>query len=147
MKLMNGVLKRMYQEYAIVFPPASVDDIKQLSFMLLKSRQPQIPADYATFLQKTNGLFWNGLELYATTAQERNKGAFFHTGILQSFPVHADNPLLAGKLVVGMAPEEVIVYDGKTKEYQILDRYMYTVSLRLPRFFDVLYFYAKELIK
>ncbi len=147
MKLLNTILKKLYQDYAIVYPPAAPEEIKQLSFTLLKNRLPQIPADYADFLSKTNGLYWNGLELYATTQQERNKGAFFHTGILQNYMLQADNPLLNGRIVIGLAPEEVVVYDGKSKEYQILDRYTYAVLLRLPRFFDVLYFYAKELIK
>ncbi len=145
MKLLKQLLKRMYHDYAVMFPGVEMVKVQQASVVLRKADLPQIPMDYATFLTMTDGLSWCGLELYSLNEHERDNGAFKHTGLLQSYEEQAQNPLLKKKLVIGQAPEELIVYYGAQNEYQILDRYSYRVILKLPRFFDVLYFYTGHL--
>ena len=145
MKLLKQLLKRMYHDYAVMFPGVDMIKIQQASVVLRKADLPQIPLDYATFLTMTDGLSWCGLELYSLTEHERDNVAFKHIGLLQSYEEQAQNPLLKKKLVIGQAPEELIVYYGGQNEYQILDRYTYRVILKLPRFFDVLYFYTGHL--
>jgi len=145
MKLLKQLLKRMYHDYAVMFPGVDMIKIQQASVVLRKADLPQIPLDYATFLTMTDGLSWCGLELYSLNEHERDNGAFKHIGLLQSYEEQAQNPLLKKKLVIGQAPEELIVYYGGQNEYQILDRYTYRVILKLPRFFDVLYFYTGHL--
>lgn len=142
MKLLKQLLKRMYHDYAVMFPGVDMIKIQQASVVLRKADLPQIPLDYATFLTMTDGLSWCGLELYSLNEHERDNGAFKHIGLLQSYEEQAQNPLLKKKLIIGQAPEELIVYYGAQNEYQILDRYSYRVILKLPRFFDVLYFYT-----
>lgn len=146
MKLLHQVLKKMYQDYAVVFPAVDPKDVQRASVALVKAGVPQIPTDYIEFLSSTNGLFWNGLELFSLFEHEREKGAFTHTGIMESYATYAQNPLLKKKLVVGVAPEELIVYYPEAKEYQIVDRHTQSILVKLPRFFDVLCFYARDLI-
>lgn len=147
MKLLKQLLKKMYQNYAVMFPGIDALEAQKASVVLVKSGLPQIPADYVYFLTLTNGLNWNGLELFSLNEQDRDQGAFKHTGIMQSFQIQMDNPLLKKKLILGMAPEELIVYYPAQDEYQILDRFTYKVVVKLPRFFDVLYFYAGSLVE
>ncbi len=147
MKLLHQVLKKMYEDYAVIFPPADPKDVQKASVTLIKNGLPAIPSDYLELLTATNGFFWNGLELFSLTDQERENGAYTHTGILSSYLLQLSNPLLKKKLVIGSFPEELIVYDASKKEYQILDRSTYSVLLKLPRFFDVLYFYGRDLIE
>lgn len=135
----------MYHDYAVMFPGVDMIKIQQASVVLRKADLPQIPLDYATFLTMTDGLSWCGLELYSLNEHDRDNGAFKHIGLLQSYEEQAQNPLLKKKLIIGQAPEELIVYYGAQNEYQILDRYSYRVILKLPRFFDVLYFYTGHL--
>ena len=145
MKLLKQLLKRMYHDYAVMFPGLDVKRIQQASLLLRKAGSPQIPSDYVAFLTLTDGLSWNGLELYSLSEHERDNGAFKHIGLLQSYDEQSQNPLLKKKLIIGQAPEELIAYYPIQNEYQILDRYTYQVILRLPRFFDVLYFYTGHL--
>lgn len=147
MKLLKQLLKRMYHDYAVMFAGCSANAILQANAYLTKAGVPAIPVDYAAFLELTDGLSWNGMECYGLNEHERANGAFKHTGILQSYEVQADNPLLKNKLVIGQATEELIVYYAPQNEYQILDRYTYRVIVKLPRFFDVLYFYAGALME
>ena len=145
MRLLTQLLKRMYHDYAVMFPGVDAIKAQQSSVVLRKAGVSQIPNDYVAFLTLTDGLSWNGLELYSLNEHERDNGAFKHTGIMQNYDMHIQNPLLKKKLVIGQAPEELIVYYAPQNEYQILDRYSYRVIVKLPRFFDVLYFYTGHL--
>lgn len=147
MRVMHQVLKKIYQDYAVLFPPAEFEEIQRLSFELTQMGLAPLPRDYADFLMLTNGLFWNGLEIFATTEQERNNGTFFHRGIHQMQMVLLSNPTLKNKIVLAIAPEEYIVYDINRKEYQVIDRYSYTVFVRFPQFLDILYYYVKNVIE
>ena len=146
MKLMKQLLKRMYHDYAVMVHGLELISIQRANVSLVKAGVPQIPSDYAAFLNLTDGLYWNGLELYALNERERENGAFKHTGIIQNHETYVSNPLLKKKLIIGEAPEEFIAYYAPQNEYQILDRHTYKVILKLPRFFDVLYFYAGDLM-
>ncbi|MBR5130368.1 MAG: hypothetical protein IKV03_04005 [Alphaproteobacteria bacterium] len=145
MKLLKQLLKRMYHDYAVMFSGIDAKQAQQASVLLRKSGVPQIPTDYIVFLTLTDGLSWNGLELYSLSEHERDNGSFKYVGLLQSFDEQSQNPLLKNKLILGQAPEELIAYYPVQNEYQILDRYTYQVILKLPRFFDVLYFYTGHL--
>lgn len=142
MSLLKSILKKMYHDYAIVFPGLDPMEAQRASVVLMKSNVPKIPSDYVQFLSMTDGLSWNGLTLFSLNDHEREQGAFVHPGIMQQFGMYVSNPLLEKKLVLGMAPEELIVFYPAQNEYQILDRYTYGVIIKLPRFYDVLYFYA-----
>ncbi len=106
-----------------------------------------LPRDYADFLMLTNGMFWNGLEFFSTTEQERNNGSFFQRGIRQAQQLFLPHPMLKNKIVIAVAPEEYVAYDIQRKEYQIIDRYSYTVFIKFPQFLDILYYYVKGVIE
>lgn len=147
MRVLHQVLKKIYQDYAVLFPPADYREIQEISQALVQMGLVPLPGDYSDFLLLTNGLFWNGLEIFATTEQERNNGAFFHRGIFQMQKVLLANNGLKNKIVFAMAPEEYIAYDIQRKEYQIIDRYSYTVFVKFPRFSDILYYYVQNIIE
>lgn len=147
MAILKQLLKKMYHDYGVMFKGVDVKEVQKASVSLVKDGVPQIPADYAEFLSLTNGLAWNGVDLFALSEHDRNQGAFKHTGILQHYKTQLENPLLKKKLVLGTAPEELIVYYAPQNEYQILDRNSYRVIIKLPRFFDVMYFYGGNLME
>lgn len=147
MRILHQVLKKMYQESAVVFPPAKYAEIHMVNTILTHENLSKLPQDYINFLTLTDGLFFNGLELFATKEHEREKGAFFHRSIVQMQRIYTNNPQLNGKIVLAQAPEELILYDFKKKEYQIMDRYSYTIFLKFPHFLDVLYYYVGTVIE
>ncbi|MDD3669587.1 MAG: hypothetical protein PHX68_04880 [Alphaproteobacteria bacterium] len=138
----HTILKKLYMTYAVVFPPVKSTDAGSVSLALVRAGAPKIPMDYALFLEVSNGLYWNGLELFALTEQPRGKGAFMHAGIAQSYLTYLRNPMLNKKLVVGTAPESLIAYDARANAYQMLDRTTYGVVAAYPAVADVLQAYA-----
>lgn len=147
MAVLKQLLKKMYHDYAVMFQGVDIKEVQKTSVSLVKAGVPQIPVDYAEFLSLTDGAAWNGLDLFSLSEHDRNEGAFKHTGIVQHYQTQLENPLLKKKLVLGTSPEELIVYYAPQSEYQILDRHNYKVIIKLPRFLDVLYFYAGTLME
>lgn len=138
---LNTVLNNMYQTYALVFPPAQIMDIQRTSIQLVKQGLVQIPSDYIQFLSATDGLNWNGLELFSIQEHERKDCVF--PGI-QLLPYQATQNLKAlfpKSLILGFSPEHFILYEAPKKEYTLINRYTFTPVMQLPRFADVLYFY------
>ena len=138
---LNTVLNNMYQNYALVFPPVNIMDIQRTSISLVKQGLIQIPSDYIQFLSITDGLNWNGLELFSIYEHER-KDCVFPTLQLQSYQTTQNLKALFPKsLILGIASEHFILYESPKKEYMIINRYTYAPIVRLPRLADVLYFY------
>lgn len=144
MKLIHQVLKQMHENFAVFFPPSDAITIQKLSVALVKNGFAKIPADYVSFLQETDGLAYNGLELYGVQSHERDNGSFHHTSLVAAAEKQIQNPLLKGKLVIGNAPEILIVYNAQNKQYELVCRYTYAILLQLPRFFDVLYYFCPD---
>ena len=137
----NTILNNMYQHYAMFFPPATVMDIQRTSIQMVKQGLIQIPADYVQFLSITDGLNWNGLELFSIHEHER-KDCVFPSLQLQPYQATQNLKALFPKsLILGFASEHFILYESSKKEYAIVNRYTYTPVVKLPRLADVLYFY------
>lgn len=147
MILMKQLLKKMYHDYAVFFPGIDAKEAQKASVILMKAGAPKIPSDYVEFLTMSNGMSWNGLTLFSLNEIDRADGAFRQPGIMQTYKEYLDNPLLNKKLVIGFAPEELIVFYPAQNEYQLVDKCSYNVIVKLPRFFDVLYFYGESLVE
>ncbi len=147
MQVLTQVLKRIYQDLGVLYPPAERVEIHSITTQLFQNGHGYLPADYRDFLMLTDGLFWNGIEIFATREHERDRGAFFHRALLPMQASFSTNNMLKNKIVIGVAPEELIVYDSLRKEYQLLDRYSYTVFVKFPAFADVLFFYVRNVIE
>ncbi len=146
MRTLVQVLKKIYQDYATIYPPAEPEEINSVYFGLLQNGYGRLPSDYRSFLMMTDGLFWNGLELFSTREHERDNGTYFHRAILKQQAAFAANPELHKKVILGLSTEEIIAYDATRKEYQIIDRYSYTVIVKFPGFADILYFYVRNVV-
>lgn len=147
MRVLHQVLKRIYQDSAVLFPPAKYQEVQEVNFSLQRLFGYTLPREYMDFLFLSDGAFWNGLELFATKEHERNKGAFFHRSIIQMNKLYSQNAVLKNKLILALGQEEIVLYDPVRKEYQIMDRCSYTSFLKFPSFGDVLYYYVKNILE
>ena len=147
MSELKECLKELHDNYAILFPPLEPRLAQQASVRLVKAGVPPIPLDYVLFLAQTNGLSWNGMDLFALENIERNKGAFVHPGIMQNFSFCQNNAVMTKKLLLGYGWEELLVYDFGQKEYQLMDRYAYDVVATFPTILDFLCYIAKSIHK
>ena len=147
MSELNDCLKCLSDNYAVFFPAIETKTAQQASVKLVKSGVPPIPLDYVSFLAKTNGLSWNGVTLFSLENIERNKGAFFHPGIMQNFQFSHNNPIMKKRLLLGWGWETLLVYDFLKKEYALLDRFTYDLVFSFPTFVDFLKYAIKPVQK
>lgn len=140
------IVNTLYQNYAQVFAPAEMMDIQRTSITLVKKGWIQIPADYIQFLRLTDGLSWNGLELFAIKEHDRRDSVFGQPTLLAYQEEHSLKDILPKALILGRGTEELVVYRGDLKEYHILDRYTYDPVIKLPRLTDVLHFYGESVL-
>lgn len=141
------IVNALYQNYAQVFAPAQMMDIQRTSISLVKKGWIQIPTDYIQFLSLTDGLSWNGVELFAIREHERRDSVFAQPTLLGYQEENSLKTLFPKALVIGRATEELIIYRGDLKEYHVLDRYTYEPVVKLPRLTDVLHFYGESVLK
>ncbi len=138
---LNTILNNMYQNYAVIFPAANIMDIQRTSISLVKQGFVQIPNDYIQFLSTTDGLNWNGVEFFSIHEQERKDCVFPSLQLMPYQTTQNLKALFPKSLILGMAPEQLILYEAPQKEYTIINRYTFNRVVQLPRFADVLYFY------
>lgn len=147
MSELNQCLKTLYENYAVVFPPIEPKIVQQSSVKLVKSGVPPIPLDYVSFLSATNGLSWNGVVLFSLENIERNKGQFFHPGIMQNFSFCQNNAVMRKRLLLGLGWETILAYDFLEKEYVLMDRFSYETVLRFSTLVEFLKYVIKPLQK
>jgi len=147
MSELNECLKTLYENYAVVFPPIEPKTAQQASVKLVKSGVPPIPLDYVSFLAATNGLSWNGVVLFSLENIERNKGLFFHPGIMQNFSFCQNNVIMRKKLLLGLGWETLLAYDFMGKEYLLMDRFSYEIVMKFSTLVDFLKYAIKPLQK
>lgn len=146
MPTQNQILKLLYENYAVVFPPMDAKQVLQASVVLAKAGVPPIPTDYVSFLGATNGLSWNGIVLYALHRIEREKGLYYHPGIMETYSRTTHNPLMRKKLCLGYAPESLLIYDAADKTFQARDRYTFEPIFSAPHFVDLLIWLTQPLL-
>lgn len=56
---------------AVFFPPALSGEIEMLNTSLLMLNFSPLPDDYAAFLSRSDGLFYDGIELYGCSSHYR----------------------------------------------------------------------------
>ena len=140
------IVNTLYQNYAQVFAAAEMMDIQRTSIALVKKGWVQIPSDYIQFLRLTDGLSWNGLELFSIKEHERRDCVFGQPTLLNYQTENSLKTLFPKALIIGRATEELIIYRTDLKEYHILDRYTYDPIIKLPRLTDVLHFYGESVL-
>ena len=104
----------------ITFPPAQEKDIKKLSQMLVLSSFPSLPDDYYSFLQLSDGLIFNDIELYGCYIHKRKNYEFPNIEFVARLT--SGNDFFRQNIIIGLMSEEIIVYNEKNAFYGIIDR-------------------------
>lgn len=135
---MQGIIDILKRDIAITFEPADIRSIKFANTMLSNHGFPSIPEEYSEFLKITNGLIWNGVELYGTKAFDRELKEYSFPGIIDVNMDFMGFDALPKRLIVGRAPEELIVYSSEDKNWQCMDRIDFSVNTVYPYFKEIL---------
>lgn len=146
MSALTPVLKHLYQNYAVVLPPARQADLDTAAAFFSKHKGYKLPQDYLSFLALTDGLSWNGLQLYPLNERLNETETVKYPGLMQ-VNLAQTNAALKDVVTVGSFLEELIIYHPRKKEYQVWDRFTYTPIYAFSEFVDVLSFYARDLLE
>ncbi len=143
--MLGRILTTIQKDGAVFFPPVDERSLRFVSSLLASHRFPPLPLDYIALLKQTDGLSWNGVELYGTRANDREAKGYTLPGLIEANLEFTQAAPMQGKLLLGRAAEELFVYDSADQKYHIINRLDFTNSCTFPTFSEALYLFVDEL--
>jgi hypothetical protein len=122
-----------------IAPRASPDELEFIDELLEDMDVPNLPGDFAAFLQEANGFVWNGIEIFGAehVLLDRDRTAVpALTEINESY--HAEFDEMDGRLVIGRSEDDLYVFDDGEGLYLILDRQGFEEIARFAAFAELL---------
>lgn len=139
MILLNSLLNQFKMKNALLFRGASLTEVQSVSISLVKAKFERIPRGYLKFLNLSDGMVWQDLELFGCVPHERAGTVFDQPDLLDYQTKYAQGHFFARRLILGRALESLICYNGETRCYELINRDSLLTTLQLPRFEDLLY--------
>ena len=140
MILLKVLLENLKIKDATFFHRATVGEVQALSINLVRSGFIRVPRGYLNFLSLSDGLVWNGLELFSCGQHERSGTVFSQPDLFSYQTKYGLGQFFSKYLVLGRAPEYLICYVSTDKSYHLIDRWHLKTVLKFPRFSDLLYY-------
>ncbi|MDR2098993.1 MAG: YrhA family protein [Rickettsiales bacterium] len=122
---MQPILQKFREKYAraAFFPGAKISEIDFISAMLKNDGFAPLPSGYSDFLQATNGMAAGAAELYGTEVHARPQNYKFPNLIEANKPFSENkNPLMRGRVLLGSAGLDIIIFDAEDGTYKIASR-------------------------
>ena len=143
--MLEKVLLTLRKDNAVTFAPADDKSIRFAMSMLSSHKFASIPTGVIEFLKMTDGLIWNGMELYGSRAVEREDLGYSFPGLLEANLNFLNSEYLHGKLILGKATEEMFIYFGKEHKFLVIDRINFEVNAVYTTFAEMIYDYVDEI--
>ena len=121
-------------EAAALFPPAEPRRIAEMETGLVRAGRlrERLPEDFRRFLQETDGLIWNGIEIFGTREIYRDESDYTFPSMIGVNAALAESPGLVDVLVIGRSDDDIYCWSRPAGEYQIRDRTDGAVLERFP---------------
>ena len=139
MILLKTLISQLKMKNALLFRGANLTEAQATSIMLVKSGSVRIPRGYLNFLNLSDGLVWNGLELFSCGLHERAGTVFDHPTLTDYHTKYAKGHFFSKRLVLGRGVEYLVCYNAENHCYELVDRDSLCIMLKLPRFEDILF--------
>ena len=143
--MLTRILNTLKKDNGTFFPPVDERSLRFISSLLSSHHFPPVPVDYIALLKQTDGLSWNGVELYGTRANDRDMLGYTLPGLIEANLDFAQVAPMRGKLLLGRAAEELFIYDSLDQKYHIINRMDFSDSCGFPTFSEALYLFVDEL--
>lgn len=105
-----------------VHPGADADQIDRLRKAAFGAFGVELPDDYLAFLERSNGLDYNGLVIYDCESSPEHRSGGFWQGFVAANRLWRDNPANESLLVFGDSDMELYAYDLRSRGYCSLDK-------------------------
>ena len=135
---MRRVIEALKRDIAVTCEPADTKALKNTDTVLSSHGFPTLPEEYADILKITDGMIWNGIELYGTKSYERDLKGYTLPSITDANMDFMGFDALTGKLIVGRMPEELMVYSADDKMWGCIDRMDFMVMQTAPSLKELL---------
>lgn len=112
---------KSHQE-CVSFAPADEKQLKESNRWLLSHGFSEIPDEYKSFLQLTNGFTFNGIEFYGTVPHPRPEKDYIFPDLVSVNKYYLNYDFFNSKIVIGRLSENILLYDSKLKCYAFTDR-------------------------
>lgn len=127
MKGKYTMIKKMIDKFkaqkgSVSFDGASLDSIKEVDTFFLQNNFSDIPDDYKSFLEYTNGLIYNGIEFFGTQFHHREERNYYFPDIVTINKHYKKYTFFEQKIIIGRLSESIILYDKKAGYFAIVDR-------------------------
>lgn len=112
---MNNKTQKTIAKLGKLSPPAAPRDITLCNTLLTHHQLPRIPMEYALFLQKCNGMEFNGVSMFGLKEDDIVKqNLSFHPHY-----THCDQ--IGSLLFIGRVDDDLFVYNAQTDSYEARD--------------------------
>lgn len=139
MILLNALINQLRMKDALLFRSANLTEAQAVSIGLVKAGFGRIPRGYLKFLNLSDGLVWQDLELFGCASHERAGTVFDQQNLLTYQSKYAQGRFFARRLVLGRLTEALICYNSENQCYELVNRDSLMIMLKFPRFEDILY--------
>lgn len=143
--MLDKILTTLRKDNAITFTPADDKSIRFVGSMLSSHKFATVPTGVIEFLKITDGLIWNGLELYGSRAIERDDLGYTYPGLIEANLNFLNLEYLKGKLLLGKFSEEIFVYNGIEHKFLVVDRINFGINSVHATFSEMIYNYIDEI--
>lgn len=143
--MLSRIMDTVRKDGAAMFPPADDRSLRFVSSMLSSRRMAPIPTHYAAVLKFSDGMSWNGVELFGTSSIERREMGYVLPSLIDVNLAYDNYEFLKGKIILGRAAEELFIYDARQKKYFIVDRLDFSPSASFAIFSEALYLFVDDL--
>lgn len=116
----------------IYFPPTIQKEIDTINTWLLTQEFCALPQDYQSFLLQSNGMSYNGLDLYGSCTHYREIKNYTYPSLQTINQNFINYSFFKNKVIIGNWNESLIYYDPKGNYYALADR----INLRSRQEFE-----------
>lgn len=133
----------------ITFEPAIEANLIKVEAELNSRSFAAVPEDYKTFLKLSDGLIFNGVELYGSIPHYRPNKEYTFPNLITANETYINYDYFTRKLVIGRISESILLYDSENHIFSVIDR----INLRprvevnnFPDFLKIFYEHSLRLI-
>ena len=127
--------------------PLSDEGLKRLS-QEMASLGIELPDEYADLLFIVDGLYWGGLEFFASeTHSDKRRGINITDLFSQNRIFQALNPDKIGCIILGHSDDESYIYNPSRKKYQIIEEFENNVIKSFKTFEELFTYIINEQIE
>lgn len=126
------------QPGAVTFPPAPENELRKVQNHLAAHNFCMLPEDCLEFLRLTDGLSYNGIELYGSQPHFRELKNYTFPDLLSANQNYAGYNFFARKIILGRTSENILYFDQSPTCFALADRINLRSRIEAPSLYELL---------